>query len=48
MTECDVIVVGAGCGGLSAGSLVAKEGRPVLVVEQGSRVVPELPGRYAV
>ena len=38
MTDYDVIVVGAGCGGLSAGALLAKEGRRVLVVEQGSRV----------
>ena len=38
MADLDVIVVGAGCGGLSAGALLAKEGRRVLVVDQASRV----------
>lgn len=38
MAELDVIVVGAGCGGLSAGALLAKEGRRLLVLDQASRV----------
>jgi len=38
----DVVVIGSGIGGLSAGSLLAKEGQKVLVVEQG-----EGPGGYA-
>jgi len=35
MADYDVIVIGAGCGGLSAGSLLAKQGRKVLVLDQG-------------
>ncbi|PKN33185.1 MAG: hypothetical protein CVU61_14860 [Deltaproteobacteria bacterium HGW-Deltaproteobacteria-19] len=34
MADYDVIVIGAGCGGLSAGALLARQGRRVLVVEQ--------------
>ncbi len=36
MNDYDVIVIGAGLGGLSAGSLLAKSGRKVLVLEQSS------------
>ncbi len=38
MSDYDVIVIGAGGGGLSAGSILAREGRRVLVLEQGERV----------
>lgn len=38
MADYDVIVIGAGCGGLSAGSLLAAQGRKVLILEQGDRV----------
>jgi phytoene desaturase len=38
MTDYDVIVIGAGLGGLSAGSVLAKRGRKVLVLEQSDRV----------
>lgn len=38
MADYDVIVIGAGCGGLAAGSLLALQGRKVLVIEQGDRV----------
>lgn len=38
MADYDVIVIGAGCGGLSAASLLAKQGRKVLVVEQSSAI----------
>ena len=38
----DVIVVGAGIGGLTSGALLAKEGKQVLVVEQ-----EELAGGFA-
>jgi len=38
MSDYDVIVIGAGCGGLSTGALLAHQGRRVLVLEQGSRV----------
>jgi len=34
MTDFDVIVIGAGCGGLTAGALLAKSGRKVLILEQ--------------
>ena len=34
MSDYDVIVIGAGLGGLSAGALLAKEGKKVLVLEQ--------------
>jgi phytoene desaturase len=38
MSDVDVIVIGAGCGGLSAGALLAGEGRRVVVVEQNTRI----------
>jgi len=38
MADYDVIVIGAGMGGLSAGALLAKWGKKVLVLEQGERV----------
>lgn len=34
-SEYDAIVIGSGLGGLTAGALVAKEGRKVLLLEQG-------------
>jgi phytoene desaturase len=38
MADYDVIVIGAGLGGLSAGALLAKQGRKVLVLEQSGRI----------
>lgn len=38
MADYDVIVIGAGCGGLSAGAQLARQGRRVLVLEQSDRV----------
>jgi phytoene desaturase len=38
MADYDAIVIGAGCGGLTAGSILARRGRKVLVLEQSSRV----------
>lgn len=38
MADYDVIVIGAGCGGLSAGPLLAAQGRRVLVLEQSSLI----------
>ena len=38
MADYDVIVIGAGLGGLSAGALLAKQGRSVLVLEQSDRI----------
>lgn len=38
MADYDVIVIGAGCGGLCAGALLSKQGRKVLVLEQSSRI----------
>jgi phytoene desaturase len=38
MTDYDVIVIGAGCGGITAGALLAKQGRKTLILEQGERV----------
>ena len=38
MPDYDVVVIGAGCGGMTAGALLAKQGRKVLVLEQSSRV----------
>ncbi len=34
----DIIVIGAGCGGLSAALCAAKEGKKVLIIERGSKV----------
>jgi phytoene dehydrogenase-like protein len=34
----DVVVIGAGCGGLSAGALLAGQGRRVLVLDQNDTV----------
>ena len=38
MPDYDVIVIGAGGGGLSAGAILAKEGRKVLVLEQSDLI----------
>ncbi len=38
MSDYDVIVIGAGCGGITAGALLAKQGRKTLVLEQSDRV----------
>lgn len=38
MADYDVIVIGAGLGGLSAAALLAKQGRKVLVLEQSDRI----------
>jgi phytoene desaturase len=38
MSDYDVIVIGAGLGGLSAGALLARQGRKVLVLEQSERI----------
>jgi len=38
MSDYDVIVIGAGCGGITAGALLAKQGRKTLVLEQSGRV----------
>jgi phytoene desaturase len=38
MTDYDVIVIGAGLGGLSSGALLARQGRNVLVLEQSDRI----------
>lgn len=38
MADFDAIVIGAGCGGLSAAALLAKQGRKVLVIEQSSLI----------
>lgn len=38
MSDYDVVVIGAGLGGLSAGAQLAKTGRKVLVLEQSDRV----------
>ncbi len=38
MADYDVIVIGAGNGGISAAALLAKQGRKVLVIEQSDRV----------
>ena len=38
MTDYDVIVIGAGLGGLSAGALLSAQGRSVLVLEQSDRI----------
>ncbi len=38
MADYDVVVIGAGLGGLSAGALLAKQGRRVLVLEQSTAI----------
>ncbi len=38
MSDYDVVVIGAGCGGVTAGALLAAQGRSVLVLEQSGRV----------
>lgn len=38
MPDYDVVVIGAGLGGLSAGALLAHQGRKVLVLEQSERI----------
>jgi phytoene desaturase len=38
MADYDVVVIGAGCGGLTAGALLARQGRRVLLLEQSDRV----------
>jgi len=38
MADYDVIVIGAGLGGLTAGALLAREGRRTLVLEQGGSI----------
>jgi phytoene desaturase len=38
MADYDAIVIGAGCGGITAGPLLAEQGRKVLVLEQSGRI----------
>ena len=38
MPDYDVIVIGAGCGGITTAALLAKQGRKTLVIEQAERV----------
>ena len=38
MAEYDVVVIGAGLGGLTAGAILAREGRKVLVIERSNSV----------
>jgi len=38
MADYDVIVIGAGLGGLSAGALLSAQGRKVLILEQSQRI----------
>ena len=40
-TKYDVIIIGAGMGGLSAGAFLAKEGKTVLILEKHNK-----PGGY--
>ena len=38
MAGYDVVVIGAGLGGLTAGAILARAGRKVLVIERGNSV----------
>ena len=38
MSDYDVVIIGAGLGGLTAGSILAKRGRKVLVLEQSGQI----------
>ena len=38
MARFDVVVIGAGLGGLTVGAILAREGRKVLVIERGNSV----------
>src|SRR5213076_2082637 len=38
MARYDVVVIGAGLGGLTAGAILAREGRKVLVIERSNSV----------
>jgi phytoene desaturase len=38
MADYDVIVIGAGCGGITAGSLMARQGRKTLILEQSDAI----------
>ncbi|MFH1149983.1 MAG: NAD(P)/FAD-dependent oxidoreductase [Actinomycetota bacterium] len=38
MADYDVIVIGAGCGGVSSGAILAHQGRKVLLLEQGGNI----------
>jgi len=38
MARCDVVVIGAGLGGLTAGAILARAGRQVLVIERSNSV----------
>src|SRR6476469_1655856 len=38
MSGCDVVVIGAGLGGLTAGAILARAGRKVLVIERNNSV----------
>jgi phytoene dehydrogenase-like protein len=38
MAQYDVVVVGAGLGGLTAGAILARAGRKVLIIERSARL----------
>jgi phytoene dehydrogenase-like protein len=38
MADCDVVVIGAGLGGLTAGAILARAGRKVLIIERSNSV----------